>query len=206
MELALSICLGIGLAAACGMRVFVPLVGVSAAAIAGHLDLAENFQWLGTWPALVCLLTATILEIGAYYVPWLDNLLDTAATPAAVIAGTLATASVVTDMSPLMKWSLAVIAGGGTAGVIQSATVALRGTSSLTSGGLTNWAVATLELIGSLLATILSLLLPMLAALVAGLVAIVMITIARRRPPRSGCVADGNSTDFTPRQGRSPTP
>src|SRR5262245_45624492 len=123
MELALSICLGIGLAAACGFRVFVPLLGVSMAALAGHVQLAEGVAWVGTWPALVCFLTATILEIGAYYIPWLDNLLDTIATPAAVVAGTIAMGSVVTDMSPLLKWTLALIAGGGTAGLIQSATV-----------------------------------------------------------------------------------
>ena len=127
MELALSICLGLGLSAACGFRVFVPLLGVSTAALAGHLHLAYGFEWLGTWPAFACFLTATILEIVAYYVPWLDNLLDSVATPAAVVAGTIATASVITDMSPLLQWSLAIIAGGGTAGVIQSATVLVRG-------------------------------------------------------------------------------
>ena len=130
MELALSICLGIGLSAACGFRVFVPLLGMSGAALAGHLGLASGFEWIGTWPAFACFLTATIFEIAAYYVPWLDNLLDSVATPAAVAAGTIITAAVVTDMSPLMKWSLALIAGGGTAGVIQASSVALRGTSS----------------------------------------------------------------------------
>ena len=135
MELALSICLGVGLSAACGFRVFVPLLGVSVAALAGHLGLAEGFEWIGTWPALACFLTATVLEVAAYYMPWIDNLLDSVATPAAVVAGTMITAAVVTDMSPLMKWSLALIAGGGTAGVIQATTVALRGTSSVTTGG-----------------------------------------------------------------------
>jgi hypothetical protein len=181
MELALSVCLGIGLAAACGMRVFVPLLGVSVAAMTGYLDVAENFQWLGTWPALVCLATATVLEIGAYYIPWLDNALDTIATPSAVVAGTIATASVVTDMPPLLKWSVAVIAGGGTAGAIQSATVALRGGSTLTTGGLANWVVATLELVGSILATILALLLPVLAAVAVVLLAVVLVTLLRRQ-------------------------
>src|SRR6185295_19313170 len=99
MELALSICLGLGLAAACGFRVFVQLLGISTAALAGHLHLAAGFEWLGSWPAFACFLTATIIEVVAYYVPWLDNLLDSIATPAAVVAGTIATASVVADMS-----------------------------------------------------------------------------------------------------------
>jgi hypothetical protein len=183
MELALSICLGLGLAAACGFRVFVPLLGVSTAALSGHLNLAEGFDWIGTWPALACFLTATILEIAAYYIPWLDNLLDSVATPAAIVAGTVVTASVVTDMSPLMQWSLALIAGGGTAGVIQAATVLVRGGSTAATGGLTNWIVATGELIVSACATVLSILLPILAVILTALVLVISLSIIARRPP-----------------------
>jgi Domain of unknown function (DUF4126) len=184
MELALSICLGVGLSAACGFRVFVPLLGISVAALAGHLELAEGFAWIGTWPALACFLTATILEIAAYYIPWLDHLLDTVATPAAVVAGTIATASVVSDMSPLMKWSLALIAGGGTAGLIQTSTVALRGTSLATTGGLANWLVATGEAVASVCGTILSILVPILAFLLVALLATLIFALywRRRRP------------------------
>jgi uncharacterized membrane protein YoaK (UPF0700 family) len=181
MELALSICLGVGLSAACGFRVFVPLLGVCVAAMAGHLGLAEGFEWMGTWPALACLLTATVLEVAAYYVPWIDNLLDSMATPAAVVAGTLITAAVVTDISPLMKWCLALIAGGGTAGVIQAASVALRGTSSVASGGTANWAVASGELAASIFATILSVLLPVVAAVAAMILIVVLVEFLRRR-------------------------
>jgi hypothetical protein len=186
MELALSICLGIGLAAACGFRVFVPLLGVSAAALAGHLDLASGLEWMGTWPALACFLTATILEVAAYYVPWLDNLLDSIATPAAVVAGTIVTASVVTDLSPLMKWTLALIAGGGTAGIIQSATVALRGTSSATTGGLGNWMVATAELVASVGATVVTILLPVAGLVLVAILATVLFSIWQRRRPAMG--------------------
>jgi hypothetical protein len=159
-ELVLSICLGIGLSAAGGFRVFVPLLGVSTAALAGHVGLSSGFEWVGTWPAFACFLTATALEIAAYYVPWIDNLLDSIATPAAVVAGTIVTASVITDMSPLMQWTLAIIAGGGTAGLVQTSTVALRGASTLTTGGTANFLVATGELIASVCTTILALLLP----------------------------------------------
>jgi Domain of unknown function (DUF4126) len=173
-EFVLSICLGIGLAAACGFRVFVPMLGISTAALAGHVHLAYGFEWLGTWPAFACFLTATILEIAAYYIPWIDNLLDSVATPAAVVAGTIITASVITDMSPLMQWTLAIIAGGGTAGLVQTSTVALRGASTLTTGGTANFLVATAELIASFCTTILALLVPILCVaavlIVSGLV------------------------------------
>ena len=160
LELVLSICLGIGLSAACGFRVFVPLLGISTAALAGHVGLSSGFEWIGTWPALACFLTATVLEVAAYYVPWIDNALDSIATPAAVIAGTIVTASVITDLSPLVQWTLAIIAGGGTAGLVQTSTVALRGASTLTTGGTANFLVATGELIASVCTTILALLLP----------------------------------------------
>src|SRR5882762_9625453 len=123
METVLSLLIGIGLSAACGFRVFVPLLVVSIAAHTGHLKLASGFAWMGSDAALIAFAVATALEIAAYYVPWLDNLLDTLATPAAVIAGTLVTASLATEMSPFLKWTLAVIAGGGVAGLVQGTTV-----------------------------------------------------------------------------------
>jgi hypothetical protein len=184
LELVLSVCLGVGLAAACGFRVFVPLLGISTAALAGHVDLASGFDWVGTWPALACFLTATILEIAAYYVPWIDNALDSIATPAAVVAGTIVAASVISDMSPLMQWTLAVIAGGGTAGLIQTSTVALRGASTVTTGGTANFLVATAELIASVCTTILAILLPIFCV---GLLLLVggLLLFRTRRPALS---------------------
>src|SRR6266571_8977967 len=122
METLLSICVGIGLSAACGFRVFVPLLVMSIAALSGHLTLAHGFEWIGTYPAVVAFAVATCLEIAGYYIPWVDHLLDTVATPVAIIAGTLVSASMVTDLSPFLKWTLAIIAGGGAAGMVQATT------------------------------------------------------------------------------------
>ena len=160
-ETLLGIALGIGLSAACGFRVFVPLLALSLASISGHLTLAPGFAWVGSYPALVTFAVATCLEIAGYYIPWVDHLLDTIASPAAVIAGTLVTASLVTDVSPLVKWSLALIAGGGVAGMVQGTTVLARGTSLATTGGLANPLVATLELGGAVLTSLLALLAPL---------------------------------------------
>src|SRR6266699_2021582 len=135
METLLSICVGIGLSAACGFRVFVPLLVMSIAALSGHLTLAHGFEWIGSYPALIALSVATCLEIAGYYIPWVDNLLDTISSPAAIIAGTLITASVITDLSPFLKWTLAIIAGGGAAGIVQGTTVVARGASSVGTGG-----------------------------------------------------------------------
>lgn len=163
METLLSICVGIGLSGACGFRVFVPLLAMNLAALSGHLTLAHGFEWIGSYPALIAFSVATCLEIGGYYIPWLDHLLDTIATPAAVIAGMLVTASVVTDMSPFMKWSLAVIAGGGVAGLVQGTTVTARGASALTTAGLANPLVSTLELAGAAITSFLAIVAPVVA-------------------------------------------
>jgi hypothetical protein len=164
METLLSLCLGIGLAAACGFRIFAPLLVMSIAAHSGHLSLAGGFEWIGSRPALIAFGVATLLEVLAYYVPWLDNLLDTAAVPIAVVAGVVVTASVVTDVSPLMRWTLAAIAGGGAAGTTQVMSTLARTVSSVTTGGIGNPVVATFEAGSSLVLSALSLLAPLIAA------------------------------------------
>lgn len=182
METFLGFMIGIGLSAACGFRIFVPLLGVSIASMSGYLTLTPSFAWLGTWAAFSAFATATVLEIGAYYVPWLDNLLDTLATPAAVVAGTIVTASLVGNMNPFLKWSLAIIAGGGTAGVIQTGTALLRGASSATTGGYGNFLVATLEAIGSILTTFLAIVIPLFCLLlVIFLLFLVIRKLVRRK-------------------------
>ena len=184
MELALSIALGIGLSAACGFRVFVPFTMMSIAAISGYPHLSPNFAWIGTYPALLAFSTATVLEIMAYYVPWLDYLLDTLAAPAAVVAGAIATASVVTGMSPMLQWSTAIIAGGGVAAVFQASTTMLRGISTVTTGGLGNFFVATGELIGSIALSLLALALPWLALLLLILFIVFVVRGVQRRRAR----------------------
>src|SRR5436190_22385019 len=112
-DIALSIALGVALAAATGFRVFLPLLVTSIAAYTGHLHLGEHFSWLGTVAAMVMLGVAAAAEVLAYYIPAVDNLLDTLTTPLALVAGAVVSAAVITDLPPLVKWSTAIIAGGG---------------------------------------------------------------------------------------------
>ena len=160
-----SIAIGLGLAAACGFRIFVPLLIISMAARGGHLELADSFQWMGSTPAMIAFASATALEVAAYYVPFFDNLLDTAATPSAVVAGIVATASQVSDLDPLMGWSVAIIGGGGAAGAIQGLTTVTRGISSMATAGFGNPVLATAEAGASIVMTALAILLPFAAVL-----------------------------------------
>jgi hypothetical protein len=192
VETVLSILIGLGLAAACGFRVFVPLLIMSLASRAGvgHLTLGPHFTWIGSTPALLSFAVATGLEIAGYYIPWVDNLLDTIATPAAVIAGVIVTASAMTvDVSPFLKWTLAVVAGGGTTAVFQGLTTLTRHVSSVTTGGLGNPVLATAEAGGSALLAVLAIIAPVLAfLLVVGLLFFGVRKLVgrfRRQPPAS---------------------
>jgi hypothetical protein len=187
MEYLFGLALGIGLSAACGFRIFVPLLVMSAAARGGFLTLAGGFEWMGSYEALLTFAVATLIEIIAFYIPWVDNLLDTVATPAAVVAGAVVTASVITDVDPWLRWTLAVIAGGGTAGLVQTSTMALRGMSSLATGGLGNFLVATLELFGSITTSLLAVLFPLLALL---FVAVLLAVLISRRGRRNRTTAN----------------
>jgi hypothetical protein len=150
MEAALGILVGIGLSAACGFRVFVPLLVMSVASLSGHITLHSSFEWIGTYYALTAFLVASCLEALGFLFPGLDHVLDLLAAPAAIVAGTVVTASFVGDVSPFLKWSLAIIAGGGAAGIVQSATSATRVASSVTTAGIGNPFLSAAETGGSL--------------------------------------------------------
>ena len=167
----LSILIGLGLSASCGFRIFVPPFIISLAALSGHLELSESFAWMSTLPAVTALGAAVALEIGAYYLPVLDHFLDTVAAPAAVVAGTIVSASIFTELSPMMSWSLALIAGGGIAGAVHVAMAFIRGGSTMLTAGLGNPLVATAELGGAVGTSILSLVMP-------GLALVVVLTVA----------------------------
>src|SRR5271166_296744 len=179
-DMALSIVLGVALAAATGFRVFLPMLVVSGAAYTGHLHLDESFAWLGTQSAVIMLSVAALVEILAYYVPGIDNLLDVLATPAAFIAGTIVSAAVMTDMPPMVKWTAAVIAGGGVAGLTQGVTGILRAHSTVLTGGLGNAVISTAELGGAVLISFLALAAPAVAIALVVLYLLVGIRLIRR--------------------------
>ena len=171
---------GLALSAAAGFRVFVPLLLTGSAARLDYLELTPDMAWLGSDAALVALATATVLEVSAYYVPWLDNLLDTVATPTAIVAGVIAWAAVTPELSPLLRWTLAIVAGGGAAGLVQSGTALLRLHSSAFSGGFGNPVLATGELAGSVSLSVLAVLAPVLAAMLGVLVLLGLAGFYRR--------------------------
>lgn len=177
----LSLGVGIGLAAAAGLRVFLPLLVLGLAARAGVVPLVGSFDWLASTPGLAALTVASVVEVSAYYVPIVDNLLDLLATPLAIFAGVLLTAAVTTTLPPEVRWAAAVIAGGGAAGLVQTLTSITRLKSTALTAGTANPILATLELVGSLAASIVAVTLPALALLLVAAIVIVVRRVRRRR-------------------------
>lgn len=168
MEIILSIFVGIGLAAAVGFRIFIPFLIVSIAAYTGNLQLSTYFAWIGTLPALILFAVATVTEIFSYYIPWVDNILDAINHPLAIFAGIILSGAVVTDFPPLIKWSLALIAGGGVAGTIHAATGLIRLKSSVVTGGIGNPVVSTAEAGSSIALSTIAIFIPAAAVIIVG--------------------------------------
>ena len=183
-ETLVGIAIGFGLAAACGFRVFVPLLVLGWAARLGWFVPAASWSWLGTTPALIAFSVATAIEIAAAHVPWLDHVLDVVAAPLAVLAGALSMAGALGDVPPLLKWSFALVAGGGTAGLFHGLNAFLRAGTMATTAGLGNPLFAALETVGAFLLAALALLLPVAGLALAFLAATTVWRMGRRLAER----------------------
>lgn len=184
-DVILALSMGLGLAAASGFRVFLPpfLLSIAVRADAVDVNLMDTpFEYFDSNVAVILLGAATVAEFAAYYVPWVDNLLDTIASPAAVVAGSGMTALVLEGSTdPVIQWSLAIIAGGGVTAVVQGATVVTRGISSTLTMGIANPVVSTGENIAAVLMTLIAMVLPILAAvLVALLIGTIVVKAANK--------------------------
>ena len=183
-ETIISIFLGVGLAASVGFRIFLPLFALSLASYFGVWELNESWQWIGSIAALITLGVATLAEIFAYFIPWVDNLLDSIAIPLAAIAGTAVMVSTVANLDPVVTWSLAIIAGGGTATAIKGAGASTRLASTVTTGGVANPLVSTVETGTAVVVTTASIFAPIFAAFLVIVILVFIFIIYRRLRPR----------------------
>ena len=179
----LSACVGLGLAACCGFRIFVPLLVAALSTKFGLVGTMPSYEFISSWPAIIGLSIATAFELGAYYVPWLDNMLDTIAMPVAIVAGTFLSTSFLRVNDEMTRWAMSLMLGGGAAGLVQAGTSLLRLGSVTTTGGLANPIVATGENTASLVLSILTVFLPFFtfAVIVFLLIFLAVRLLARRR-------------------------
>jgi len=184
LQIILQVFLGTALAAVCGYRIFVPLLVMGIAGLAGYMQFAEGFQWISSYPAVIIFGVATILEIAAYFIPHVDNFLNAISLPAGVVAGVIVAASVITDMDPMFKWTLAIIAGGGAATLTALLSSGVHQGSTAVSAGFANPVVSTVESVGTVAASVLSIAVPVLSVvfvLVLVIVSFVIFRILKRR-------------------------
>lgn len=184
MDTVIAIFVGLGLAAACGLRVFLPLLVTSVSSHLGIIDLGPDWAWAGSWPAMVALGAAAAFEVGAYWVPWLDHALDLIAGPCAVIAGTLVAASQFGEIEPLVKWASALVAGGGLAATVKATAMSIRAGSTATTAGIGNPAVSTVESIMAAAASVVAIIAPLIVGAALGLVALMAGVLVIRRVRR----------------------
>lgn len=183
-ETIISIFLGIGLAASVGFRVFLPLFALSIASYFGVWDLNESWEWIGSLAAIITLGVATLAEIFAYFIPWVDSLLDSIAIPLAAIAGTAVMVATISDLDPVVTWSLAIIAGGGTATAIRGASATSRLASTAATGGLGNPVISAVETGTAVVVTTASIFVPIVAAILVIIILIIIFSIYRKLRPR----------------------
>nr|WP_142786201.1 DUF4126 domain-containing protein [Changchengzhania lutea] len=179
-ETIISICLGIGLSASVGFRVFLPLFALSLASYFNVWELNESWEWIGGTTALITLGVAMLIEVFAYFIPYIDNLLDTISVPLAALAGTAVMLSTVADLSPVITWSLAIIAGGGTAAAIAGSASTTRLASTATTGGLGNPIVSTVETGTAVVMSVVSIFLPVIAVILVVILFVIIYRVYRK--------------------------
>ncbi len=175
----LALCVGVSLAAACGFRVFIPLLVMALGVRLGGLSIDENLVWVGSDVAIACLGAATLAELLAYYIPLVDNFLDSLAGPAALVAGAIVTGGMLGDLPDWLQWGTGIVAGAGVAGTVQLGTTAVRAASTTSSAGIANPVVSTAENLFSTIGAVLAVAAPLLAA--AGSILIIFLVIISLR-------------------------
>lgn len=180
MSLLIALCLGLALSAGCGFRVFIPPLALSLASANGVVELSSDWHWLGTYPAIIVLSIATLVEVFAYFIPFVSNFLDSIEVFLAPIAGMILTASSLSmagEFDPVLMWTVSLVAGGGTAEVVESTTALTRLVASGATAGIGGPVVSIVEAICSIIMSILAIFVPILAI---ALVAFLLIYGVRR--------------------------
>lgn len=180
MEVVLQILIGIGLSATCGFRVFVPLFVMGLAGLSGYMEIGSEFGWIASYPAVIIFGIATLIEIAGYFIPFVDNILDQISIPISIVAGIIVFGSVVIEMDPILKWTLAVIAGGGVATATSLLSNGVHAVSTLTTAGTANPGISAVESTTSVLMTILSIFLPIVSLTLIVLIVILTVRYLKR--------------------------
>lgn len=159
----IAACLGLGLAAATGLRAFLPLLLVAVLArfhVLG-LDFGDRFDWLSSNTALIALSVAVVAELLLDKIPVVDSLMDTVMTLVRPVLAVVLVMAAFDHADPALMPLLALIAGP--AALFSHGGKALtRPVVTTATGGLGNPVASVLEDIWSVILVGLALLAPLL--------------------------------------------
>ena len=179
-SVASSFCLAIGLSAACGFRVFVPPLTYGIFYKANLVELSDSWIWIGNDWVILLFALATIIEILATFIPFIDNTLDIISTPVSMIAGTVLASSSLSNLDPGLQWLLSIICGIGVTGSFQFSTVTLRGMLSVFTGGILNPFFSLLEDTIAFLIAISTILIPIFGLILIIFIALIIYLLIKK--------------------------
>jgi uncharacterized membrane protein len=191
LDLLGAVLLGLSLSATCGLRAFLPLFVLSILSWSGRIDLADSFSWMGTQLAMICFGAAVVFEIAGDKIPVVDHFLDSVAVVVKPVAAAVASASVLTEVDPMISTVLGLVIGGTIAGGVHLVKAKLRLLSSALTMAVANPILSLLEDLLAVIGTVLSFLMPLLVVLLfLGLFGGTLWWANRRRGPGKNAVGE----------------
>ena len=172
-----------GLSGSAGLNAYIPLLLVALAARFPMSDplvkLQAPFDLLGSWWAIGLIAVLLVVEIVADKIPAVDTVNDTIQTFIRPAAGAIlfaGSANVITDVHPILALGSGLLVAGG----VHATKTAARPVVTVTTGGIGNPIVSTLEDIVAFVVSLLAILLPIIAALLLLTFLFVVIYFVRR--------------------------
>jgi hypothetical protein len=184
--------LGLGLAASSGLKTFLPLLVMAVCARFGlfGLELSGAFAWLASPAALAVLSVATVVELAADKVPFIDHALSLLGTVTRPAAGALAAAAAFSSLDPTAAAVAGLIIGAPTALAVHTAQATTRVASTAATGGLANPLVSLVEDVAAFFGAVLAIAAPVVVPLV--LAGVVWWGVAARRRARQSHIDQGS--------------
>ncbi len=172
-----------GLSGSAGLNAYIPLLLVALAARFPLSDplvkLQAPFDLMGSWWAIGLLAVLLVVEIVADKIPAVDTVNDTIQTFVRPAAGAILFAgstNVITDIHPVLALGAGLLVAGG----VHATKTAARPVVTVTTAGVGNPIVSTLEDIVAFVVSLLALLLPIVAAILMLVFLIFVLLLVRR--------------------------
>ncbi len=172
-----------GLSGSAGLNAYIPLLVVALAARFPMSDplvkLQAPFDLMGSWWAIGLIAMLLVIEIVADKIPAVDSINDGIQTFVRPAAGAIlfaGSANVITDIHPILSLGAGLLVAGG----VHATKAAARPVVTVSTAGVGNPVVSTLEDIVAVVVSLLAVVLPIIAAIILLGFLIFIIYVVRR--------------------------